>query len=130
MKLTGLDYVVLIVRDLERALNFYTGALGLALAHRSGDYAQLQTGSTRLALYTRGAMADILGVRLQPAEPNAVGFEIGFKVGDVDRVFAELTGRGALAVVPPTDRFWGQRTAYLRDPDGYLIEIAQDLRPN
>jgi catechol 2,3-dioxygenase-like lactoylglutathione lyase family enzyme len=128
MKLTAPDYVVLIVSDLDRALGFYTEVLGLPLGHRSGDYAQLQTGTTRLALYTRSAMEKILGMALEPPGANRPGFEIGFKVADTDAAFAELVACGASAVVPPTDRFWGQRTAYVRDPDGHLIEIAQDLR--
>ena len=45
----------------------------------------------------------------------------------VDAAFAELVGAGAPAVVAPTTRSWGQRTAYVRDPDGNLIELAQDL---
>ena len=53
MELTAPDYVILIVADLDRALRFYTGVLGLRLGHRSGDYAQLDTGATRLALYTQ-----------------------------------------------------------------------------
>ena len=129
MKLATPDYVILIVEDLDRSLHFYTGALGLQLGHRSGDYAQLQTGATRLALYTRSAMAKILAMPLEPPAANAPGFEIGFKVADVDAVFAELIACGAPPVAPPTDRFWGQRTAYVRDPDGHLVEFAQDLHP-
>ena len=128
MKLAAPDYVILIVGDLDRALDFYTGVLGLRLGHRSGDYAQLQTGPTRLALYTRSAMAKILAMALEPPAASAPGFEIGFKVADVDAAFAELVARGAPPVAPPTDRFWGQRTAYVRDPDGHLVELAQDLR--
>ncbi|HET8564021.1 MAG TPA: VOC family protein [Candidatus Binatia bacterium] len=128
MKLTAPDYVILIVEDLDRALRFYTEVLGLSLGHRSGEYAQLDTGSTRLGLYTRSAMAKTLGRSLTPPPPEMPGFEIGFKVADVDAGFSELVARGATAVVPPTDRFWGQRTAYVRDPDGHLIELAQDLR--
>jgi lactoylglutathione lyase len=128
MKLTAPDYVILIVDDLERALWFYTEVVGLKLGHRSGDYAQLDTGATRLALYTRNAMATTLGLSLQAPRPEAPGFEIGFKVADVDLTVNELIARGAVPVVPPTDRFWGQRTAYVRDPDGHLIELAQDLR--
>ena len=127
MKLTVADYVILIVEDLDRALRFYTDVLGLRLGHRSGDYAQLDTGATRLGLYTRGAMAKTLGMSLKPPSHNAPGFEIGFKVSDVEEAFAELVGRGASAVMPPTDRPWGQRTAYVRDPDGHLIELAQDI---
>ena len=128
MKLTAPDYVILIVEELDRALRFYTGVLGLALGHRSGDYAQLDTGATRLALYTRSAMAKTLSMSLEAPPAKAPGFEIGFKVDDVDAAFNELVAQGAPPVVPPTDRFWGQRTAYVRDPDGNLVELAQDLR--
>jgi lactoylglutathione lyase len=128
LNLSAPDYLILIVEDLDRALGFYVDVLGLRLGHRSGDYAQLDTGSTRLALYTRGAMAKTLGMALDPPASNAPGFEVGFKVIDVDAAFNELIARGAQPVVPPTDRFWRQRTAYLRDPDGHLIELAQDLR--
>jgi len=127
LKLAVADYVILIVEDMDRALRFYTDVLGLRLGHRSGDYAQLDTGATRLGLYTRGAMGKTLGMSLKPPAHDAPGFEIGFKVPDVEEVFSELVGRGASAVMPPTDRPWGQRTAYVRDPDGHLIELAQDL---
>jgi len=128
MKLSVPDYVVLIVEDLDRALRFYTEVLGLRLAHRSGDYAQLATGATRVGLYTRDAMAKTLGTPLKKPSQNAPGFEIGFKVPDADAAFSELVARGASPTMPPTTRPWGQRTAYVRDPDGHLIELAQDLR--
>jgi catechol 2,3-dioxygenase-like lactoylglutathione lyase family enzyme len=56
MELIRPDYVVLIVEELDRALRFYTEVLGLRLGHRSGEYAQFDMGTTRLALYTRAAM--------------------------------------------------------------------------
>jgi catechol 2,3-dioxygenase-like lactoylglutathione lyase family enzyme len=127
VELIAPDYVILIVENLDRALRFYTGVLGLKLGHRSGDYAQLDTGATRLALYTRDAMAKTLATSLAAPASNAPGFEIGFKVADVDAAFSDLVACGALPVVSPTNRFWGQRTAYVRDPDGHLIELAQDL---
>ncbi len=126
MQLSSPDYVILIVKNLDRSLRFYTQVLGLRLGHRSGDYAQLDTGATRLSLYERGAMAKTLGMELESPQLNAPGFEIGFKVTDVDRAFDELVARGGVPAAAPTDRFWGQRTAYIRDPDGHLIELAQD----
>src|SRR5207244_12854466 len=75
VRLTTLDYTILVVDDLDAALRFYTEALGLPLGHRSGPYAQLDTGSCRLALYERSAMAETLGVR----DADVAGFEIGFK---------------------------------------------------
>jgi lactoylglutathione lyase len=122
MELVAPDYVVLIVDELERSLAFYAGGLGLPLGHRSGSYAQLATGTTRLALYERRAMADTLGRDLGP--PGDWGFELGFKVDDVDAAWGELTAAGAVSVCPPTDRPWGQRTAYVADPDGHLVELV------
>jgi len=127
MQLRAPDYVILIVSDLDRALRFYTEVLGLPLGHRSGPYAQFNTGTTRLALYTRDAMEQTLGMSLISPADNAAGFELGFKVPDVNAAFTEIVARGAPVVIPPTDRPWGQRTAYIRDPDGHLIELAQDL---
>ena len=127
MHVQVLDYVVLIVSDLERALAFYTGSLGLGIQHRAGSYAQLNAGTTRLSLYTRDAMAETLGSALDPPSPAAPAFELGFKVADCDAAFAELVAAGAPAAAAPTTRPWGQRTAYVRDPDGNLIELAQDV---
>ena len=127
MRAQVLDYVVLIVSDLERALSFYTRSLGLELQHRADEYAQMRAGTTRLSLYTRDAMARTLGLVLDAPSPAAPAFELGFKVSDCDAAFAELVAAGAPAVAPPTTRAWAQRTAYVRDPDGNLIELAQDL---
>jgi lactoylglutathione lyase len=121
------DYVVLVVEDLDRALAFYCDVLGLPLGHRSGPYAQLATGVTRVSLYERAAMASTLGRELASPSSDAPGFELGFKVDDCDAAYNELVAGGATPAVPPTDRAWGQRTAYVRDPDGHLVELAQDL---
>ena len=93
--------------------------MGLTLGHRSGPYAQFDTGTCRLALYERAQMDDLVG----PGER----FEIGFKVADVDIAYERLVGAGAAPAVEPGTRPWGQRTAYVRDPDGHLVELAQDL---
>jgi len=127
VKLELPDYVVVIVADLGASLRFYTEVLGLELGHRSGAFAQLRTGATRLALYERGAMAQTVGRPLSAPDPDAPGFELGFKVPDCDAAYALLVERGAQPVAPPTTRAWGQRTAYVADPDGHLIELAQDL---
>jgi len=126
MEFTGVDYVVLVVEDLDRSLAFYVDLLGLPMGHRSGPYAQLTTGRTRLSLFERSAMEETLSMPLRKPDADAPGFEIGFKVRNVDVSYVALVGRGAEAAVPPTTRPWGQRTAYLRDPDGHLVELAQD----
>ncbi len=54
-------------------------------------------------------------------------FEIALSVENfdaVDRSFAEITANGGQAVMPPTTEPWGQRTCYIADPEGNLIEIG------
>jgi lactoylglutathione lyase len=121
------DYIVIVVQDLDRALHFCCEVLGMPLGHRSGSFAQLATGVTRVALYERPAMAATLGRELESPSPDAPGFELGFKVEDCDAAYDGLVSGGATPAVPPTDRAWGQRTAYVVDPDGHLVELAQDL---
>ena len=129
MKLKAADYVVLIVTDLDASVKFYTELLGLPLHHLApnGKFAELDTGVTHIALYTREAMSETLGREISAPDRNHPGFELGFKVDDVDAVFAEVVAAGAEAAVPPTTKFWGQRTAYVYDPDGHLVEFAQEL---
>ncbi len=89
------DYVVLVVEELDRALDFYCDVLGLPLGHRSGPYAQLDTGVTRLSLFERQAMAATLGRDLDAPSPEAPAFELGFKVDDCDAAYTELVAAGA-----------------------------------
>lgn len=120
------DYVVLVVDDLDRSLTFYTETIGLALSHRADRFAQLDTGATRIAIYERSAMEDTLGMDSKAPAPDAPGFELGFKVDDVDATVDTIRDRVDV-VCEPTTRPWGQRTAYVGDPDGHLVEFAQDL---
>ena len=121
-----LDYTVLFVEDLDRSLAFYVDVLGCLVSHRHDPYAQLHTGTTRLAFYTRDAMSETLGVPLARPADDAPAFEIGFKFDDVDAVYEDLVARGVPSVSPPIDQPWGQRTAWVRDPDGNLVELVQD----
>lgn len=126
LKLKSLDYVVLIVRELDRSLDFYHGLLGLPVRHRAADYAQLDSGATRLGLFTQTAMAATLGRDVATATAGEA-FELGFFVDDCAGAVAELEAAGVIIVTPPANRPWGQRTAYASDPDGNLIELVQDL---
>ncbi len=75
MRLEAPDYVVLVVEELDRSLRFYTEVLGLELRSRSGAFAQLETGQTRLALYERAAMAETLGRAIRAPDRDAPGFD-------------------------------------------------------
>jgi len=126
MKLKNLDYVVLIATDLEASVRFYADTLGLPISHRAADFVQFDTGTTRLALFSDEAMAATLG-RAPVRGSGGEAFEIGFFVDDCDAAYAELRAAGVSTVAKPTNRAWGQRTAYVADPDGNLVELVQKL---
>ena len=58
-------------------------------------------------------------------------FEIALSVSnyaEVDETFLTVTGAGARVVMPPTTEPWGQRTCYVADPEGNLIEIGSFIK--
>lgn len=123
----SLDYLVLAVSDLDHSVRFWRDVVGAEHQHTSGEYAQFRIGEVRLGLFGADAMAETLGRPVAVPEAGRAGFEVGFLVDDVDAAYDDLVGAGATAVTAPADRPWGQRTAYVADPDGYLIELVRPL---
>ena len=71
-------------------------------------------------------MNELLGP-VPAAEPGAA-FELTIWVADADRVCADLAERGVAIVSGPLDRPCGMRTAAFLDPDGYVWEVAAEIR--
>jgi lactoylglutathione lyase len=121
-------YTILYVSDVAASLDFYERALGQQrrFVHESGQYAELDTGPTALALAARElAAANVPGLyrpeRRMGAQPT---FEVCFVTDDVPGAFARAVAEGAKEVTAPQTKPWGQDVAYVRDPDGNLVEIA------
>jgi len=123
----SLDYLVLVVTDVERSVHFWRDLMGVEHQHTAGEYAQFRLGEVRLGIFGAAAMAETLGRPVAVPGSGRAGFEVGFLVDDVDEAYDDLVGSGAEPVTPPGDRPWGQRTAYVADPDGYLIELVRPL---
>jgi len=118
-----LGYVVRFVETLEPAVRFYGDVLAQPCTKRTEHWAQFDCGSLRLGLYERAAMASALGVAAQELGTAPGGVELAFEVDDVDAAYAGALAVGARGWRPPEDRAWGERTAYLLDPDGGLVEL-------
>jgi catechol 2,3-dioxygenase-like lactoylglutathione lyase family enzyme len=121
-------YTILYVADVAASLDFYERALGQRrrFVHESGQYAELDTGPTTLALAAHElAAANVPGLyrpeRRTSAQPT---FEVCFVTDDVQGSFERAVSEGATEVTPPQTKPWGQDVAYVRDPDGNLVEIA------
>jgi lactoylglutathione lyase len=123
-----LAYVVRFVGTLGPAVDFYAGVLGLTLTKRAEHWAQFECGSVRLGLYEREAMAAVLGVEEASLGHPPGSIELAFEVEDVDAAHAAAVAAGARSFQPPADRYWGERTAYLLDPDGGLVELLTRIR--
>ena len=47
---------------------------------------------------------------------------------EVDKAYARVTAAGAKGIMPPTTEPWGQRTCYIADPEGNLVEIGSFVK--
>ena len=121
-------YTILYVSDVAASLDFYERALGQRrrFVHDSGQYAELDTGETALALAAHElAAANLPGVyRSEQRSSTRPTFEVCFVTKDVQGAFDRAITEGAEAVTPPQTKPWGQDVAYVRDPDGNLVELA------
>jgi lactoylglutathione lyase len=124
-------YTILYVEDVQRSLDFYERALGLErrFLHESGDYGELETGATALAFATHGLAASNLPDLYVGANQNGgrPPFEVCFVTEDVEGAYGRAVEAGADAVTEPKTKPWGQDVAYVRDPDGNLIELASPV---
>jgi lactoylglutathione lyase len=126
-------YTILYVADVAASLDFYERALGQRrrFVHESGQYAELETGPTALALAAHElAAANVPGLyrpeRRVGAQPT---FEVCFVTDDVQGAFTRAVAEGAGEVTAPQTKPWGQDVAYVRDLDGNLVEIASPAGP-
>lgn len=118
------DYVILYVEDLDRSIAFYHEMVGLHLKLREHGYAELVTEGTKFGLFERAKLPELIG---RDARAGGPGGEIAFLVEDVDGEAARLRAAGAEILRGPIDRLWGHRTLHLLDPDGFVVELAQEI---
>lgn len=124
-----LGYVILYVPDVARSVRFYERAFGLAarFVHESGTYAELETGRTALAFADEKSVATCHAFEANRPDRKAAGAEVGFVVPDVRAAFDRAVQAGGTAVVEPTRKPWGQTVSYVRDGDGFLVELCSEV---
>ena len=118
-------YVILFVADLERSVRFYRDVVGLPFKLYGDGYAEFATEGSRFGLYDRNRLGELTGQGGEP--PGRPGGEVVFLVGDVDAEAERLRGTGARILTGPVDRVWGHRTLHVEDPDGFVVELAEEI---
>lgn len=125
-----LGYTLVYVEDVDATLTFYTSAFGLSRRFLTpeGDYGELETGATTLAFVGNDlarANLDAAG-GYDPLDASAPppAVTLTLVTDDVAGTLTAAIAAGATAYVDAIDKPWGQTVAYVRDPNGLLVEIA------
>lgn len=129
MKLDGFG---IFVNDLEAQIKFYQEVLGFEIKQTAEDRnVFLEKDGTLFLMYGRADFEDMTSSKFGYADGVNGHFEIALGVENyaaVDREFGEVTAKGAKPIMPPTTMPWGQRTCFISDPEGNLIEIGSFVK--
>ena len=123
-------YTLVFVPDVAASLAFFDKAFGLAtrFLHESGAYGEVETGAggTKLAFVDHATARDSVQHDYVAADtsPRPLGMEIGFTVADVQSAYERALAAGARGLAAPLVKPWGQTVAYVRCPDGTLVELC------
>ena len=115
----------LTVRSVERSRDFYSRVLGGTVVLEENP-CMVKLANTWLIMNPGGPPTpDKPGITVVDYEPgDTTSIFLNLRVADIDACYREWSGRGAQFVTPPIDR-GAETRCYIRDPDGYLIEVGQ-----
>ena len=119
----------LTVADIERSARFYETVFGgriLSKGDSEGAPGYIEIGNTWLIVNIGGGPTpDKPTIVLSaPADPDAVSSFMNIRVADIQACYETWSSRGADFITAPIDKY-GEARCYIRDPDGYIIEVGQ-----
>ncbi len=127
-----LDGFGIFVNDTPVMIRFYRDVLGFEIKESEDtSNVYLVKDGVLFLLYGRGDFEKMTGRQFHFAMHINGHYEIALSVENyaaVDVAFAETVSKGATAVMEPTTEPWGQRTCYIADPEGNLIEIGSFVK--
>lgn len=123
-----LDGFGIMVKDMAVMVRFYRDVLGFEIKEdENTSNVFLEKDETLFLLYRRTDFEKMTNRQYNYADNINGHYEIALSVGNyaaVDKTFDEVVSKGATPVMKPTTEEWGQRTCYIADPEGNLIEIG------
>ncbi|MBR6787283.1 MAG: VOC family protein [Clostridia bacterium] len=128
-----LDGVGIFVNDMATMVRFYRDVLGFEITEgEDAENVYLVKDGTLFMLYERKNFEKMTSRKYDYLKGINGHYEIALYVDtfeEVDAQYARVTALGAQPVLEPTTEPWGQRTCYIADPEGNLIEIGSFNRP-
>lgn len=123
-------YTIVYVADVEASLSFFERAFGLSrrFFHESG-YGEVETGVTALGFASHQLGASNLPAGYVKADDSIIplGMEIALVTNNVQAAYDKALEAGAVALKEPMEKPWGQKVAYVRCPDGVLVELCSPV---
>lgn len=123
-----LDGFGIFVEDMPTMVRFYRDVLGFAIREEeNASNVYLEKDGTLFLLFRRADFERMTGRRFGYAGGVNGHYEIALSVENyaaVDAAFREVVSKGAEPIMEPTTEPWGQRTCYVADPEGNLVEIG------
>ena len=123
--ISAIDYTVIFVRDMGAMRYFYENVMRFSLLRElSSNWIEYRVGGNTLVLSRPGLTASDV-----PTPYGSASLHLAFKVSalEVDLCAEELMRWGIDLVSPPTNRGFGHRTLFFRDPDGNLLEMFAEI---
>jgi putative intracellular protease/amidase/catechol 2,3-dioxygenase-like lactoylglutathione lyase family enzyme len=117
----------LTVTDIDRSLDYYEKVFGARILSRGDGNAPgyLQLANIWMILNVGGGPTpDKPTVTLSVPDPNHINSFMNFRVADIQACYESWKSRGAEFITGPLDKY-GETRCYIRDPDGYIIEVGQ-----
>lgn len=128
-----LDGFGLLVNDMAAMIRFYRDVLGFEIKEAEDtSNVYLIKDDTLFLLYGRNDFEEMTGRKYEYIKGLNGHFEIALYVDtfeEVDAEYKKAIEKGAVSVLEPTTEPWGQRTCYIADPEGNLIEIGSFNKP-
>ncbi len=125
-----LGYVLLYVDDVEQTMTFYAEAFGLqrGFLHEGKDYGEMKTGETKLG-FVKHSLGESHGFKYERTSlhKNPPGSEIALITPTVEQAYAHALAKGAVALSKPEKKTWGQTVAFVRDLNGFIVEISSPM---
>ncbi|MBQ4095979.1 MAG: VOC family protein [Oscillospiraceae bacterium] len=123
-----LDGFGLLVNDMPTMIRFYRDVLGFEITEdeNAGNVYLIKDG-TLFMLYERKNFEKMTSRKYEYIKGLNGHFEIALYVDtfeEVDKAYDDAVSKGAVSVLAPESEPWGQRTCYIADPEGNLIEIG------